>query len=698
MENKGTTFDKTNLEQQKAYDLVAHTNTCLFITGKAGTGKTTFVKRIQEEIKKNFLVLAPTGIAALNVGGQTMHSFFGFPLEVVGPRTFIDVALEKRNTLEKTDTIIVDEASMVRADLVDGMDRFLRALTHSHLPFGGKQVVFVGDLFQLPPVYKKGTADEDILRALYGDGTPYFYKAHVLKRMNLPKIEFQKVYRQKDQPFLSILDHMRMGENTQEDFDKLNEHVSTDNKLGDYSVTLTAYNRMAESINDMRLNEIDSEEFCYEGKLGGKFRMQDAPAPMELRLKVGAQVIFCRNDYSKGVVNGTIAKVVELDENKIKVVLENGKKVDVEKMKWESKESVYNPENKKIESTSVGTFVQYPIKLAWAITIHKSQGMTFDRMHFDLTRGTFAPGQAYVAISRMRTLEGLTLSSKLRPYHIVQNAEVKAFANSFNDAPMIEEELAFGKQFSECFIKHDYDNAAHVCLEHFVEKMQDGDYRNAALIAKKMFDVMLDDECLMGATKDVPLLKDCSMTCNFLNAVLCLYGKRYHEAIGYANMVLDRKACMEALFIKARALYVLEQYEDAAEVVSKIRAVESNPDDPKSTDKKQYLFEMKLHQKMKRAALKESKHLIKLCPEYIPSYITIRMEAMKNNMTIAVEENEENNPLISAFNDKAVSPSIFEKMLVEADKTCIAFKQFSRKVRNLKANNGNCDPELKLAA
>lgn len=698
MENKGTTFDKTNLEQQKAYDLVAHTNTCLFITGKAGTGKTTFVKRIQEEIKKNFLVLAPTGIAALNVGGQTMHSFFGFPLETIGPNTHTEVSLEKRRVLENTDTIIIDEASMVRADMVDGMDRFLRSLTYSHLPFGGKQVVFVGDLFQLPPVFKQGTADEDMLCHFYGNGTPYFYKAYALKRMNLPKIEFQKVYRQKDQPFLDILDRMRVGENTQEDFEIINKHVSLDDKVGDYSVTLTAYNKIAERLNDIRLDEIDAEEFCYEGEIDGKFKMQDAPVPVKLKLKVGAQVIFCRNDYQRGVVNGTIAIVSKLTDDQIVVVLENGEKVNVGKTVWESKESVYNSENHKVESKVVGRFTQYPLKLAWAITIHKSQGMTFDRMHFDLTRGTFAPGQAYVAISRMRTLEGLTLSSKLRPYHIVQNAEIKAFANSFNDSPMIEEELTFGKHFSEYFIKHDYDNAAKVCLSHAIDKMQRGDYRNAALVAKKMFDVMLDDECLMGATKDVPLLKDCSMTCNFLNAVLCLYGNRYHEAVGYANLVLDRKACMEAMFIKARALYVMERYEEASEVVQRIHMEESNPEDPKATDKKQYLFEMKLNQKKRRTVLKEGKHLIKLCPEYIPSYITMRMEAMKNNMAIAVEEDEGNNPLIKAFNDKFVSFSVFEKMLIEVDKTSITFKQFSRKVRGLKADREICTTELKLTA
>ena len=689
MENIEFKIDQANVEQQKAFELVANTNTSLFITGKAGTGKTTFVKWIQKEIDKNFLILAPTGIAALNVGGQTMHSFFGFPFEVIGPKTEFEVSLEKRQTLEKTDTIIIDEASMVRADMVDGMDRFLRALTRSHLPFGGKQVVFVGDLFQLPPVVKMGTADEEMLRALYGNGTPYFYKSYVLKRINLPKIEFQKVYRQQDEPFLSILNRMRVGNNTQKDFEYLNERVSSDDKVGDFAVTLTAYNKIAESINNMRLDEIESEEFCYEGVVEGKFKMQDAPVPAKLSLKVGAQVIFCRNDYPRGVVNGTIAIVSELSDEQIKVRLEDGKEMKVEQMEWESKESVYNPKTQKVESEVVGTFVQYPIKLAWAITIHKSQGMTFDRMHFDLTRGTFAPGQAYVAISRMRSIEGLTLSNKLRPYHIVQNTEIRAFANSFNDVPMIDEELDFGQQFSQCYNKQDYDGAAKVCLLHVIDKIKKGDYRNAAMMAKRMFDVMLDDECLMEMTKGITLLKDCGMTCNFLNAVLSLYSCRYEEAIGYADMVLDRKNCLEALFIKGRALFALGHPEEAIAVHEKIVSTSTEAEENVDVDKKQYLFEARTRHALGQSTIEACRNLVKLCPKYVPAYTMIREEAMSGSYQIELDEDESENVLVTAFNDKEISSADFEKTMEEADKTNATFRIFSKKIRRIKIKDVN---------
>lgn len=684
MEKVEFKIDPENVEQQKAFDLVANTNTSLFVTGKAGTGKTTFIKGIQKLIKKNFLVLAPTGIAAMNVGGQTIHSFFGLPFEAIGPNTRLEVSREKRDVLKYTDTIIIDEASMVRCDWVDSVDRFLRSLEETHLPFGGKQVVFVGDLFQLPPVVKYGSADYEMLCDMYGSGTPYFYKANVLKRMNLPKIEFQKVYRQKDLRFLDILDRMRLGENTNEDLEILNQQVSSNDKVGDFAVILTAYVKLADGINEKKLDDIDSEEFCYKGDVDGNFRIQDTPVPMELRLKVGAQVIFCRNDFGYGIVNGTIAKVVDLSDDYIKVVLENGNEINVEKMRWEKRESVYNKETKKVETEITGSFTQYPLKLAWAITIHKSQGMTFDRMHFDLTRGTFAPGQAYVAISRMRSLDGLTLSNKIRHNHILQNTEIKAFANSFNDVLLIDDELNHGRLLYKYYFQDkDYDNAAKECLQWSLDKMKAGDYRNAAIIAKKMFDVMFDDECLKGLTKDVPLLKDCSMTCNFLNAVVCLYGERLEEAIGYADMVLDRRACLEAMFIKGKALQGLNRYEEAMEVAQLIRKTSEESEDKIFIDKKQYLFEAELNIQLANPNIETCKHLVKLVPSYLPAYLLMRKEALAKNLIIEMDEDDEENLLLSAFNDATVSNDDFEAILNETEKASLTFRVFSRNVRKI---------------
>ena len=686
MENIKFAIDQTNVEQQKAFELIANTNTSLFITGKAGTGKTTFIKGIQKLIKKNFLVLAPTGIAAMNVGGQTLHSFFGLPFTAMGPKDWPKVNDDHRDLLTKVDSIIIDEASMVRCDWVDAIDRVLRYLMQNHLPFGGKQMIFVGDLFQLPPVVKSGSADEELLCKLYGNGTPYFYKANVMKRINLPMIEFLKVYRQNDTEFLEILDRMRLGENTDTDLATLNCHVSSDDKVGNYAVTLTAYNKVADNINNMKLVDIDAEEYCYEGELDGDFRMSDSPVPMQLRLKEGAQVIICRNDFSLECVNGTIAIVSKLDKTGIQVRLKNGKQIAMKKMVWASYESVYNEETGKVESEVVGTLTQYPLKLAWAITIHKSQGMTFERMHLDLTRGTFAPGQTYVAVSRMRTLEGLTISNKLQRHHIIQNAEIKAYSNSFNNMAVIDEELLFGQMLYKCYQANDYDGAAKVCMHRSLEMMKAGDYRNAALMAKKMYDVMLDDKCLMGMTDGISPLKDCSTTCNFLNAIICLYGNRLEEAVGYANMVLDRRACPEAMFIKGKAQQRLGRYEEVYELdmVQQILNGIKESDESVVVDMKQYLFVAELNDQMSQPNISICMRLLKLVPGYLPAFSMIRKEALANGITIERDEAEDENDLVNAFNDATVSDDDFKKMLENSDRNTALFRQFSQKVRKIK--------------
>ena len=676
-------LDRNNVEQQMAFDLVKKTNKSLFITGKAGTGKTTFIKLIQKEIDKNFLLLAPTGIAAVNVGGQTMHSFFGFPMQAIGPHTEIKLSQDNEALLREVDTIIVDEASMVRSDMVDGMDRCLRMVFHTNMAFGGKQVIFVGDLFQLPPVVKEGTADAEMLHDLYGAGLPFFYKAYVLKRMNLPKIEFQKVYRQREEDFLNILDKMRNGEIKDGDLELLNEHVVKEDTERDFSVTVTPFKYMAENINDEKLKAIEGEEYSYQATIVDDFKPNDAPVLETLKLKEGAQVIFCHNNPTAGYMNGTIGKVSKLKENQICVMLENGIEITVEKFTWQNMQSKYNRETRKMETEVVGAFTQYPLKLAWAITIHKSQGMTFDRMQFDLTRGTFQAGQAYVAVSRLRSLDGLTLSNPIRPHHVTQNQEVRAFANSFNDVSMINDELESGEAIYKYQSTKNYDMAVKTCIEQVIEKIRKSDYRNAALKAKMMFDIMLDDAILKGMTEKMDILKDCSMTCYFLNAVICLYGNRYEEAVGYADMVLTRKQCLEAMFIKGRALYELGKYDEAYDVVCQIITISKEGEEKKAIDKKLLLFEARVYEKLGNPNLAISQRLLKLCPEYMESYIMLRKEARRLGLHLDFDETEENMNLAIAFEDEVLSDDDFRRMLIEnSDKKNL--KRLSMLVRKLK--------------
>lgn len=671
--------DNDNHEQQLAYDLVANTNRCLFITGKAGTGKTTFIQHIQKEVQKNFVVLAPTGIAAIAAGGQTVHSFFGFPMEVIGPHTKLQVSFSNEELLRHVDTIIVDEASMLRSDIVDGMDRYLRLAFHNNMPFGGKQIIFVGDLFQLPPVVKKGTVDDEMLSDLYGVGTPFFYKANVLKRMNLPKIEFKKVYRQTDNIFIEILNKMRVGEIGQAELDILNEQVSSSEDMDDYSVILTGFNKKAERINEVKLNALDGDEVVYDGIKTDEFKPSDCPAPEHLRLKIGAQVFFCKNDYSAKCANGTIAKVISLEDEGIQVQLENGNKVRVVRTTWESYERIYNRETRRIESRVVGSYSQFPLKLAWAITIHRSQGMTFDRMHFDLSWGTFAAGQAYVAISRMRTLDGLTLSNRLMAHHVTVNPEIKAFSNSFNDVAMIKDELESGKEVYKHIVRKQYDKASMALLNMALSKVQHKDFRNAALLAKQMFDIMLDDDNLIGATAGFPLIKDCNITCNFLNSIICLYGNRYEEAIGYADLVLSRRNCSEAMYVKARANYEMGNWAETSSVLFQIMTISTEGDEKRAIDKKLYLLEIKTNDKLGNPNVGLCKKLIKICPSCTRAYSFMRNDIIKKGQTLSGEDIPLSE-LISSFDNKDLNESDFNLILEDTDMKSEEFRRFKKEL------------------
>lgn len=669
--------DKDNAEQQLAYDLVANTNRCLFITGKAGTGKTTFIQRIQKEIPKNFIVLAPTGIAAIAAGGQTVHSFFGFPMEVIGPHTKLHVSFSNEELLRHVDTIIVDEASMLRSDMVDGMDRYLRLAFHNNMPFGGIQIIFVGDLFQLPPVVRKGTVDDEMLCDLYGTGTPFFYKANVLKRMNLPKIEFQKVYRQTDNTFIEVLNKMRIGEIGEAELNILNEHVSSSDDMDDYSVILTGFNKKAERINEVKLNALEGDEVVYDGTKTDDFKSGDCPAPEHLRLKIGAQVIFCRNDYSAKCANGTIAKVTSLEDDVIQVQLENGNKVRVVRATWESYERIYNRDTRKIESQSVGSYIQFPLKLAWAITIHRSQGMTFDRMHFDLSWGTFAAGQTYVAISRMRSLAGLTLSNRLKTHHVTVNPEIKAFSNSFNDVVMIKDELESGKEVYNHIMNKQYDKASHALLNKTLYKVRNRDYRNAALLAKQMFDIMLDDDNLIGEVANIPLIKDCNITCNFLNSVMCLYGNKYDEAIGYADLVLSRKNCLEAMYVKARANHEIGNWEEASSILFQIMTISTEGEEKRAIDKKLYLLEIKVNDRIGNPNIGLCKQLLKICPNCTRAYSFMRNELIKKGQTLSGDDIPESE-LISSFDNKELDEPGFNSILQNIDLKSEVFRQFKK--------------------
>ena len=446
-------LDTNNKEFQDALQLITHTRQSVFLTGKAGTGKSTFLKYICNHTKKKYVVLAPTGIAAINAGGVTLHSFFKLPFRPMLPDDpdlslshgrifeFFKYPKEKRKIIAEVDLIIIDEISMVRADIIDCVDRILRVYSgNMRLPFGGKQLLFVGDVFQLEPDVPSD--QKEILSLFYA--SPFFFSARVFKDINLVPIELQKVYRQTDSVFINILDRIRNNAARKQELDTLNGRYfpSFEPQNEDMYITLATRRDQVDFINEKKLAELPGEEYVSVGKIEGDFPESSLPTQLNLSIKEQAQVIFIDNDYERRWVNGTIGMVSGIDENgNVYVLLESGVEHLVEPTSWRNYKYKYNEKEKRIEEEIVGTFEQLPIRLAWAITVHKSQGLTFSRVVVDLTGGVFAGGQTYVALSRCTSLEGLVLKSKISSRDIFIRKEIVEFSQIFNNQALIEKSI-----------------------------------------------------------------------------------------------------------------------------------------------------------------------------------------------------------------------------------------------------------------
>jgi ATP-dependent exoDNAse (exonuclease V) alpha subunit len=415
---------------EKALDVMEHGTKSVFVTGRAGTGKSTLLEYFREHTKKKIVVLAPTGVAALNVRGQTIHSFFKFKPGVTPATVKRRVDAEQKNIYEELHSIIIDEISMVRSDLLDCVDRALRLNRNRPAdPFGGVQMIFIGDLYQLPPVV--GREEEEMINEFYG--SPYFFSAQALADVEFETVELEKIYRQKDVSFIKILNAVRDNSIGLTELNNLNaRHVpGYKHKPGsDFSVYLAPTNRKVAEINEAELKRLVGTEFVYKAKTDGEFMENQFPTEGKLRLKVGAQVMMLNNDIRGRWVNGSIGKIVsrtkDFNGDILAVKLNEGETVQVEPFTWE----IYNffvNDSGQISPEAVGSFRQYPLKLAWAVTIHKSQGKTFEKVVLDIDTGTFAHGQTYVALSRCTSLEGLTLAKKIEKRHIIMDQRIVEF-------------------------------------------------------------------------------------------------------------------------------------------------------------------------------------------------------------------------------------------------------------------------------
>ena len=458
-------YDFSNEMFRLAAELVNQSSRNIFLTGKAGTGKTTFLKYIRENCPKQVAVVAPTGVAAINAGGVTMHSFFQLPFSPFIPEaggfqnqneeatnrnsllSKLRMTNEKKKILQELELLIIDEISMVRCDMLDAVDAVLQHIRRRHNErFGGVQVLFIGDMFQLPPVIKEH--EWRLLKDFYS--SPYFFDSLVIKEESPIYIEFNKIYRQSEEQFINVLNQVRNNELDDDGGKLLEKRFSPDFKRSkdDGYIILTTHNERARNKNETELNGLATKLFSYRAVIEGDFPGSAYPAEEELRLRVGAQVMFIKNDSEKvkRYFNGKIGTITELDDEKIVVQCrDEPEKIEVKKEKWENIRYSVDKTSRQLKEDVLGSFTQYPLRLAWAITIHKSQGLTFEKVIIDAGEA-FAPGQVYVALSRCTTLEGIVLQSHIRPTKMFSDERIVQFSKTGSSKDIIEQELRQSKK------------------------------------------------------------------------------------------------------------------------------------------------------------------------------------------------------------------------------------------------------------
>lgn len=496
-----------NPQFQKALDLMENSRQNLFLTGRAGTGKSTLLTYFRAHTKKKVVVLAPTGVAALNVRGQTIHSFFKFKPDI----TLQNVRRvykkdDAKNLYARIDTIVIDEISMVRSDLLDCVDKFLKLNRDSALAFGGAQMIFIGDLYQLPPVVTG--SEREIFRTHYE--SQYFFDAKIFASLKIEFIELEKVYRQKDGAFIELLNAVRNNSATEKHLLEINKRYKPQFVANSESFTifLTTTNALADEINSEKLALLKQKQRTYHGRITGSFEKNSLPTDVELSVKIGAQIMMLNNDSQGRWVNGTIGKIVgiernEDDQDSLLVEMSNGQREEVVPFTWELFHFSFDQNKNSLVSETVGTFTQYPLRLAWAVTIHKSQGKTFDNVVIDLGRGTFVHGQLYVALSRCTSFEGIVLKQPIAKKHIFMDWRVVKFVTRFQyqksesflpleeKVRILKEAVKNNQSVAIVYLKASDEKSKRVIKPYKVGEME---YQGRTFLGVKAFDEKRQEE------------------------------------------------------------------------------------------------------------------------------------------------------------------------------------------------------------
>ena len=569
-----------NTEFDAAFDFVENTNLSFFLTGRAGTGKSTFLSKITGKIDKNFVVLAPTGISALNIKGVTIHSFFQFPPRPLLPKdkgikTFWEGS-EKRKL-------------MVRADVIDAIDFSLRKNGgNPSLPFGGKQIVLVGDLYQLEPIVQGKNEETQTLNEIYGGLR--FYQAHVFRHLKLFTIELKEVYRQKDPLFVSLLDKIRTKTLTNAELDQLNSRVLPVpiSETGIHILTLTTKLDASQKINQSKLSELDGESQLYRAEISGNFDSVAYPSDLDLKLKIGAQVMFIKNNPEGQWVNGSLGIVAGLSDSIIRVELDHGGMCTVEKEVWENVKYKFNKDTGKVEQEVIGSYKQFPLKPSWAITVHKSQGMTFERLRVDFGDGTFAYGQAYVALSRVTSFEGLYLSQKVQFSDIQVDNTVKDFLKNSTSDKLESFNVEGKRQYSllkstnlisvgnhylhnalNDIIKSDYAKGYEHLLQAFAYTSNDQDF-----VRNNIFLNLLSkaSEAINASSQT----SKPSYRLNLLSGTVQFLSGEHSSAIQTLRPCLKHDDCSIAHYLLAKSLWYAKEFVESLEIIDKALSLIQN--------------------------------------------------------------------------------------------------------------------------